>query len=399
MNYPQLFGRRALLTGAASTLSAFCLAGGVARAGQTQDADQGRSDGLSARADELRGRLRGERTAFEEQAEAWRRSYAEYAAAVRSAWGQGATLPEGLVLAEYNSASGTRRVVEFEEGRAEVSALVSLDESPESPAVRNALAKELEGMLTEGVDQRTLESLATAPGAPERGGQPVLANQVDFAGGSAASFAEKVASGPLDTDIIEGADGIRRQIVSVDFRLVPDHIARRAAQYVKPVESNADEYAVNTPIVWAVIETESAFQPRAKSPVPAFGLMQLVPASGGRDAYRYVYRQDRIVSEDFLYSPENNIKLGTAYLRLVYDNYLNWIEDDRTRLWATVASYNTGSGNVRKAFGRNEREASRVVNAMTSDEAFEHMQRRLPYEETRQYIVKVRDKSRKYGSI
>ena len=41
--------------------------------------------------------------------------------------------------------------------------------------------------------------------------------------------------------------------------------------------------------------------------------MQLVPTSGGREAYRKAKGQDVAPSRDYLFDPANNVELGTAY--------------------------------------------------------------------------------------
>ncbi|MEO1656416.1 MAG: transglycosylase SLT domain-containing protein [Pseudomonadota bacterium] len=350
-------------------------------------------------ADDFRARARNFRSSYSRQAADLRERYAEYAAKIREDWGDDAALPDGVTLVEYDDSQNSRRVVDYEEGTAEASILLEPGEDPASESVRERLAAEIEGMLTEGPDQRDLTELAEDPGEPERSGESILSDQVDLAGQTPKAFAEVVAARPPSLSPVASQDGTERQVVTVNFNLLPDHVERRAKNYVDYVDTHAETFSIRTPVVWSVMETESAFRPRAKSSVPAFGLMQLVPWSGGRDAYRYVHKEDKIVSEEYLYQPNENIELGTAYLRLVFNNYLRWITDERTRLWATIAAYNTGSGNVRKAFGRNRSEAERVVNAMSPSEAFDHMERNLPYAETRSYIVKVRDKSAKYGSI
>ncbi|MEO1043331.1 MAG: transglycosylase SLT domain-containing protein [Pseudomonadota bacterium] len=356
-------------------------------------------DGLISDAGDFRARANAFRGGYQQQANALRERYATYAAKIREDWGGDAALPNGVTLVEYDDENASRRVVDYEEGRAEASVLVEPGEDPNSADVRERLAAEIEGMLTEGPDQRDLAQLAEEPGEPNRSGEPILNDQVDLEGRSPESFAQVIAAKPPSLSPVAGADGVERQVVTVNFSLLPDHVERRAKQFAPLVETHTETFGVQTPVVWSVMETESAFRPRAKSHIPAFGLMQLVPWSGGRDAYRYVYKEDRVVSEEFLYQPNENVELGTAYLRLVYDNYLKWISDSKTRLWASIASYNTGSGNVRKAFGRSQTEAARAINAMSPDEAFEHMRLNLPYAETRSYIVKVRDKSEKYGSI
>jgi membrane-bound lytic murein transglycosylase C len=59
-----------------------------------------------------------------------------------------------------------------------------------------------------------------------------------------------------------------------------------------------------------------------------------------------------VPSPEFLYDPANNIKLGAGYLRLLDSNYLSDIVDPQSRHFGMIAAYNTGSGNVARAFSR-----------------------------------------------
>ncbi len=404
---PGRLSRRRLCAWGATAFTGAALSALPAFARQDDDDDMTAAERAAARRDALRQAAEtrrqgadGMRAEYRAYADALRQSFADYRNQLRERWGaREGRLPGKTTLVEYGSDLSSRRRVDFANGRAGGSVLIGADEDPRSDAVRQRLAGEIAGLLRDGADSRPMADIAQSPDAAEREGPAVLDGQVDLGGRSPDAFAAAVAARRLRVQPVEGADGVKRQVVSVDFDLAPDHVARRAARYENLVNDNAKRFSVQTPLIWAIMETESAFQPRAKSPIPAFGLMQLVPTSGALDAYEFVYGEPRLVTDTYLYDPAQNVELGTAYLRLVYDRYLRWVENDRTRLWATVASYNTGSGNVRKAFGRDVSSASRAINAMSPEEAFAHMRRRLPYQETRDYIVKVRDKSETYGGI
>ena len=189
-----------------------------------------------------------------------------------------------------------------------------------------------------------------------------------------------------------------KEVVKITMELVEDHLPKRAEQFKVMVSKHTATYSMDAPLIYAVIEQESAFNPMAQSWVPAYGLMQLVPKSGGRDAYRYVHKVDQIPSPDFLFDPDNNIQLGTGYLKLLMSSTFGKVTDVRCRMLCAIAAYNTGAGNVSKAINgtTNLSKAIPTINSMTYDELFEYFKANLPYAETKDYIQKVTSKMQKY---
>lgn len=157
------------------------------------------------------------------------------------------------------------------------------------------------------------------------------------------------------------------------------------------MKSIAEKYKVDQSLILAVIHTESYFNPKARSHAPAYGLMQLVPSSGGRDAYREVHGKDRAPALSFLYNPNNNIELGAAYLDLLGKRDFKRVKNKESRRYLIISAYNTGAGNVSRAFTgkKNLRKAIEKINQMSPDVLFATLKRKLPYEETRNYIQKV----------
>lgn len=101
-----------------------------------------------------------------------------------------------------------------------------------------------------------------------------------------------------------------------------DHIIRTAAQM----------HGVSEGLVKAIMHTESGFNPNARSPVGAQGLMQLMPATARR------------FNVSNAYDPTQNIYGGTKYLSWLIKRFNGNIQ-------FALAGYNAGEGNVDKYGG------------------------------------------------
>ena len=115
--------------------------------------------------------------------------------------------------------------------------------------------------------------------------------------------------------------------------VLPDAVSGQLAgetAYDPFIESAATRHDVDARIVKAVIQVESAFQPRARSPKGAMGLMQLMP----KTARQYEARNP--------YDPASNINAGTKYLKQLLQEF---------ELPLALAAYNAGEAAVRRFGG------------------------------------------------
>lgn len=183
---------------------------------------------------------------------------------------------------------------------------------------------------------------------------------------------------------------------------LPDNRLRRKVKEYRPeVSKNAQRFSVSADIVMAIIHTESHFNPLARSHIPAFGLMQIVPATAGRDATRKIYKASRLLSAQYLYNPQRNIEVGTAYLSVLYYDYLQDIRNPESRLYYTIAAYNAGASSVARAFvdKASFQDAVEVINKMTPQQVLERLLTKAPRQETRQYVEKVLKRRAFYAAL
>ena len=127
--------------------------------------------------------------------------------------------------------------------------------------------------------------------------------------------------------------------------------------------------------VYAITRQESAFMPTIRSHAGAMGLMQLMPATAKETARRY---NIPLASPQAVLNPDTNIKLGTAYLDQVMQQFSG------NRILASAA-YNAGPGRVRQWL--------RDGQHLPYDVWIET----IPFDETRQYVQNVLTYSVIYG--
>ena len=149
----------------------------------------------------------------------------------------------------------------------------------------------------------------------------------------------------------------RAWVTVVEQRPVPPV----ANKYVSSLKKIFTEERVPSQLVW-VAEVESSFNPKARSPVGAAGLFQLMPATArSLDLSVGLLRDERT-------NPEKSGRAAAKYLRYLHDRFGDW------RL--ALAAYNAGEGRVGDLLKRHK--------AKTFDE----ISHRLPTE-TQMYVPKV----------
>jgi membrane-bound lytic murein transglycosylase C len=166
-----------------------------------------------------------------------------------------------------------------------------------------------------------------------------------------------------------------------------------APRFLPIVNKYAEKTGVDPSLIFGIIYTESRFNPYAVSTAQAYGMMQLVPKSGGIEAYRRAKGEQVAPTKEYLMDPENNIELGATYIQmLLFDHWMKGVGNLPSREYCAISAYNTGPGNLAKAFtGTSSRlgEAQSKANGMQAHELFDFLRANLPYQETRDYLHRV----------
>ena len=136
--------------------------------------------------------------------------------------------------------------------------------------------------------------------------------------------------------------------------------------YEEYVYKYSQELNIDPMLTFTIIKTESNFEEQAESKSGAIGLMQLMNDTAEEQAKKMNIEY----SEEMLYEPETNLKLGLNYFNTLLDYY-------NQNYALAFAAYNAGIGNVQKWIdaGTIQVDGSNIEN--------------IPFKETNMYVRKV----------
>lgn len=139
-------------------------------------------------------------------------------------------------------------------------------------------------------------------------------------------------------------------------------------KYSKYIKEYSKEYNLSPYFVASIIKTESNFNEGAKSHKSAYGLMQITPKTA-----KWAAEKMGLInySDELLFSPEFNIRMGCWYLGNLNKEFNN--NGD-----LVLAAYNAGRGNVKKWLQDNR--YSKDGNNIE----------KIPFKETENYIKRVK---------
>ena len=147
-------------------------------------------------------------------------------------------------------------------------------------------------------------------------------------------------------------------------------------KYCEYVEKYAKEYDLDPLLIYSIIKAESNFKEEAKSNSNAIGLMQVMLSTAqemGKDL------KTEKITEEKLYEPEINIRIGVKYFKSLLEKYNNYN--------LAIIAYNAGMGNLDKWIeqGIVDKQGENIEN--------------IPFPETKNYVKKILQNYKIYQEI
>ena len=336
---------------------------------------------------------------YEDYVKAEKEAYDRYVKEREVTWGKG-NVKESTQKdwVEYSKDGNSRSSVDFETGEA----TIEIIQEPGKPVDQKKIEESLKVLITNKGTTKDYDSEVEK--AVPLQDKPVLENQVVTPSG------EKVTEQNIDKNVkeiaenvkpevktIKGSDNVERQVVTIKLELAPDHIKTRAKDYINEVQKYCDKFGVDPALAFAIMQTESSFNPKAKSYVPAYGLMQIVPRTAGADCAQSLKKPFSAPTDNYLYEPENNLEMGVHYLSLLKKRYFTNVNNKDSQTLCVIASYNTGAGNVARALRGDTKIGKAIpqINEMSYDQLFKYFEKNL-MPETQNYIRKVTERMNNY---
>ncbi|WCE30123.1 membrane-bound lytic murein transglycosylase MltC [Vibrio sp. SCSIO 43137] len=176
----------------------------------------------------------------------------------------------------------------------------------------------------------------------------------------------------------------------VEIPMVQDHYELRSYKYADIVQRASRRYGIPEDLIYAIIKTESSFNPYAVSWANAYGLMQVVPKTAGADVFKLVKKRSGQPTPEYLFDPEKNIDTGTAYFYILKNRYLKDVRNTLSLEYSMISAYNGGTGGVLNTFDRGSRSrAMRKLNSLQPNQVYWALTKKHASSESRKYLQKV----------
>jgi len=400
-------------------LSGFFLFGMLAFSQETEDAFEQFRQQSQAGFDQFREETNRQWEAYEK---ANKEAFEQFKKGIEQKWGEGNFVESTQTnWVEYSEDGESRTSVDFEQEEARVEILMTPEEAENAGLVKQKIADAVKELALNKGKTKDYETEYEKP--EPLLDEPVLKDQLQNAAGETVTeenlddYAQEIVEKqPIEKEVVKPKPPQpkpqpepepqpkpepeeEKVIVSVKIPLATNSIQTRALRFYEDVMAYSQRFDLDPALVFAVIHTESSYNPKAKSHIPAFGLMQIVPKYAGRDAYNFLYKEDKLLNDNYLYESRNNIELGSAYLHMLITRSFRKVEDPVSRVYCAIAAYNTGAGNVSRAFIGTTKlyQAIPEINKKSAEEVYSFMKKNLPYEETQHYIERVSSRMKVYA--
>ena len=165
--------------------------------------------------------------------------------------------------------------------------------------------------------------------------------------------------------------------LAVSASMATPHIQRALypLKYSTIIDKYSQKLELDPYLIAAIIYEESRFKKDSRSGAGALGLMQIMPETA-----KWISSKSKMdINDGKLFEPKENIALGTWYF--------SWLLNKYQSETLALAAYNGGDKNIDKWLDEHE------------DISEEEFIKKIPFEETRNYVERVQISRSKYETL
>ena len=206
----------------------------------------------------------------------------------------------------------------------------------------------------------------------------------------------------IKTKELEFKDHDSNKIYTIVLDFPKNGLYKKAKKYADMINKNAQRFSIKPELIYAIIHTESYYNPIGRSNKPSYGLMQIIPQRIGTQGYNYIYKKQGIPIPSYLYKPQNNISIGSAYLHILFYGYLSRVKSENSRLFCVIASYVLGIEGIMKPLNENYYDIEKsiqTINSMHEDEVYRYLVRLLGTIQKENYLKLVMQRAETYANM
>ncbi|MEC6830277.1 membrane-bound lytic murein transglycosylase MltC [Photobacterium toruni] len=312
---------------------------------------------------------------------------------VKKQWGKDNYLQAGKHrYVKYFDGYRTRAYIDFDSGKIYISTVSSY-------AYKSTLKKAIEETLLMPADPSQVDIFSDK--SIPLNGKPFLLGQVKDHQNQdiqwpwrAGKYADYLIANKLKTKKLKHGTA---HYVEID--MVKNHLEQREYQYSNLIRQAAKRYDIDEDLIYAIIKTESSFNPYAVSHAGAYGLMQVIPKTAGADVFKLIKNKPGIPTKEYLFNPANNIDTGTAYFYILKNRYLKEVKHLTTKQYTMISAYNGGTGGVLATFDTDRKQAMKDINHLQPNQVYWALTNKHPKAEARRYLEKVLKFKKEFESI
>lgn len=312
------------------------------------------------------------------------KAFSDLKKSVSKTWGeQDAKEPSAKEYVKYTNNYKSRAIIDYEKGMINIG---TIDTNNLNKNLKDAIIMTL--LMPNDPNATDLFNTNNI----KLGGEPYLYGEVvDHEGQTirwqwrASRFADYLIQNGVKTYQLKN----NKTAYYVQIPMLKKHTNIRANKYHAIVTKYAQKYRVDEKLIYAIIKTESDFNQYAISKSGAVGLMQIMPNTAGVDAYQAIYKKNGKPHREYLFDPDNNIHMGTVYIDILKNRYLQGVKHQISNEYCVISAYNGGAGTVLATFNKDRNQAIAMINHKTPKEIYRILTTQVKAKETRDYLIKV----------